>query len=286
MALFLLTVVLLPVGPGGWEFWKDPRTRLWHLTMSVQVPLWVAATAWGWRPLLHHDSPWAREKSVWLWPRLQALLFAIAGCLPSFTSPVAHLLAERSKLPYHEGKMLSFTVLGVGVAALQDWGLLTVNAEASNELARLEETLSRQALTKVVARYLQLRSRVQGFVSWVGAIIGAATLATGCLRNSVDSPEFPPELVIAYGLYFTILLALVFLPALYSVQALGTELARRLSRPEPLGSEAGDWKHWSEEQNALEGYLGLQQNPLQMMQSAVSVLAPLVGSVSGLVLRP
>jgi hypothetical protein len=285
LVLFLLTLVLLPVGPGWSEFWTDPGTRLWHILVSVQVPLWAAALAWGWRPLFHHDSPWAREKSVWLWPRIHALLFAIAACLPIYRSPVAHILAERSKLPYHEGKLLAVTLMGVSVAALQEWGLLSAHGEASNELARLDETLSRQALTQVVARYLQLRSRVQGFVSWVGAIIGVATLATGCLRNSVDSPEFPPEFVIVYGLYFTILLALVFLPALYSVQALGTELARRLSRPEPLPSESGDWKHWSEEQNALAGYLGLQQNPLQVMQSALSVLAPLVGSVSGVVLQ-
>lgn len=64
LAVFLLALALIPVGPGWLEFWNDPRTRYWHLLLAAQPVLWVAAVAWGWRPLIHRSSPWAREKSV------------------------------------------------------------------------------------------------------------------------------------------------------------------------------------------------------------------------------
>lgn len=284
LAVFLLTVAILPVGPGWAMFWADPRTRLWHFMLAAQAVLWTAALSWAWRPLFHRDSPWSERKNVRLWPKVYALLFASAGYIPVIDHPVAPYI-ERSKLPYHDGKMIVFEFIGVSVVVLHVWGLLTIHGEASNELAMLKGTMTEQEFTQVVARYRRLQSQVRGCVSWVGVIIAAGMLATGALRKLLDAPEFSPEIVIAYGLYSTLLLALVFIPAQYTVKALGEELARRLSRLDPLESKVEVWKSWSDEQKAIEDYLGLQQSPLQMMQSAISVLAPLVGSVSALVLQ-
>lgn len=115
--------------------------------------------------------------------------------------------------------------------------------------------------------------------------IGAATLGSGMIRGLVNKPEFPPEIVLASGLYFTTLLALIFIPAQHTIKALGEELAEQLSpRPVPIDSDKGSWKDWSQEQMSIEAYLGVHQSPLLVIQSAVSVLAPLVGSVSTLVL--
>lgn len=70
------------------------------------------------------------------WPRVQALLML---CTVS-QHPLRVSPAGLTKLPYHEGKMLAFEVIGISVLLLQVWGLLTLHAESSNEFVRLEGT--------------------------------------------------------------------------------------------------------------------------------------------------
>src|SRR5947207_2597102 len=87
------------------------------------------------------------------------------------------------------------------------------------------------AATKPVYEwYLELRIVLQRVLAVEGAILGAAILATGSLRNSVvvwhhnDATAFPREFVLMYGGFFTLLLALLYAPVYQTLLETGRKL--------------------------------------------------------------
>jgi hypothetical protein len=77
------------------------------------------------------------------------------------------------------------------------------------------------------------------------------------------------------------LLAIIYLPIRKTLNEVGQSLAEGLVRPS-LGTRIS-WKQWGEEQKAVRTYLGLQGSGLQDLQQGLSVLAPLLASLSSLV---
>jgi hypothetical protein len=220
---------------------------------------------------------------------MYALPFASAYFLPRSVLPEnAEVL---TRLPGFRTKTIILNLLGVVVLMLHTSGMFGVHAQL---LARPRESPSRRgkpeaaSLREDVLRYQHLRSRLERYLGFSATLIGLSLLNVGALRdllNEAASPQpelLPADLVIAYGIYFTGLLAIIYLPAHKSLKELGQSLAERLVQ-HSLDVDA-DWKQSFAEQQTASAYLGLQSSALQELQQALTVLAPILASISSLVL--
>ena len=108
-------------------------------------------------------------------------------------------------------------------------------------------------------------------------------LATGILRDlslehidAVTTENYPKSFVVAYGAYFSIMLALVFVPA----QAALTNRGRRiLTAWAHLGSiDEPEWETALSKRQTLEQTLHLSGNPLERFQVGISLMAPILGA--------
>ena len=135
------------------------------------------------------------------------------------------------------------------------------------------------------------RYRIYGAgAHWSGSILGIvvslATLATGALRNAVStiSPpnSYPPVLVILYGAYFSFIVALVYVPTFTYLNAVGRQI-HTLFFDLTVPTDEG-WKDWNDKQKAFEDYLQLHVLPFDSLKTGLLILAPLLGSVTSLLI--
>ncbi len=128
------------------------------------------------------------------------------------------------------------------------------------------------------------------FLSLCALILGSSILSADAMRNLLNQAIATPTgalqkaPVLGHGVYYSGLLASVYLPANKTLKDIGHLLAERLLQQSP-GAHA-TWKQRYEEQQAARAWLGLQGSPLQELQQALSVLTPLFASLSSLALGP
>ncbi len=115
------------------------------------------------------------------------------------------------------------------------------------------------------SRFLELRGRLSFFLAVLGAMVAVATLSAGVSRRAV-LPELPPELMIAYGGHFTLLVALVYTPAHLTLSRIGRGIIG--SGPPPPEVERA-----------------IQTDVRQALEASIPVFAPLLGGLLSLALR-
>lgn len=132
------------------------------------------------------------------------------------------------------------------------------------------------------------RTRLRTMLWMMGMQVAAATVATGGLRAVVldggwgTAKDFPGELVLAYGGFLAIVLAICFVPAYRHVQRAGEEAMARLVAEAPAGqgSEATIAKA-----RELRSQLGLDTDAFTIFRDAVAISSPLLGAALSLVPR-
>lgn len=134
-------------------------------------------------------------------------------------------------------------------------------------------------------RFLALRRDLTSLLAVAGALIGLATLATGALRLAVlatDRLQFASEYVVAYGLFFTGLLAIGFAPAFLAMRGAGARL-RDSAHPLTAPNDA-DFTEVIAKRAALDVILETNLSASATFKAGVAILTPLAGSMLGLVL--
>jgi hypothetical protein len=128
-----------------------------------------------------------------------------------------------------------------------------------------------------ISDYLDLRGTMQGCLWFVGTVIGIAVLATGMLRQAMlaagdlkREADLPPQLVLGYGAFFTVILGLAYVPAHIAMLRAGERIRRALLEP------TTDVAVWREERKKLGALLGLDVSADKAFKDAVAILAPLV----------
>lgn len=295
---FLSSGVLLGIGSQQEYrvFWGSQGTRLWHLLLALQPALWLCSIAVVWREICSFKlSLWPGRKSR------HRLGLALCTVLVLFTASLPMLIplyigrpllpensAALSGMPYFDIKIFIVSGLGTLAATLHSLGILCVHARLIDwqrrSMPASAEGLARR-LKRDTRRYQQLRSQMRLFLGSAALIVGLAMLSTGSLRNllnraSAPHEVFPVSLAMAYGLHFTALLAAIYLPAQSTLNSIGGKLAEQLLA-QSLGQRTR-WKEWVDEQRAIRAHLGLEDNALALVKDGISVLAPLVASLSSL----
>ena len=115
----------------------------------------------------------------------------------------------KNPLPDHRWKLFGLYTLGTTIA------LIGVAVFALIKVCLQEGGVRGTAVD--IARYIHLRRLLQRVLTIEGAILAAAVLSAGALRNAVISSThhqsaYPRELVFIVGAYYTLILALLYAP--------------------------------------------------------------------------
>jgi hypothetical protein len=256
-------------------FTDTPQFLMWAALIAGQIALWFALVVPLWRSLREFTA----ERVVFV----KAALYA-AGALALIFSPVGQ--AELTPLAHHVWKMRINNLLGAAVVALALIGIWLAQA-ALEKLAREIEGAGGGAHDlKVVKRFLEIRGQMEHFLLAAGVFVGAATLATGGLRNALlafdSTAYFPFEIVLVYGLLASGILALVYAPAHARLVSVRKRL-RDVLVPLP-DAKPGSWGDWNSERKAVEDLLGENSGVMASFAGSVSILTPLIGSLLAILL--
>jgi hypothetical protein len=273
------------------------RTRLWHLLVALQPALWFASVLVVFNDFRSHRQDWPVRRSARTAVVLCTLLAWVMNSFPF----VVQLITQRwflpvgvealLQVPHLRARLLILGMLSAVVATLHTAGMLSVHVQL---LAYPREPAARggepeaAVLDDEVLRYQRLRLRLARFLVFSAVTIGTTALSLGAFRNLLT--EFAPSLagliepsrIMSYGVYYTGLLASVYLPTRKTLTEVGEALAVRFVRQSPAAGTS--WKDWSQEQEAVRIWLGLQSTALQDFQQGLSVLTPLLASLSSLAL--
>ncbi|WP_257449725.1 hypothetical protein [Archangium lipolyticum] len=273
------------------------RLRLLHVLFAMSPTLWVASVlvvSKDWRHgLTLWSGPWRQRLAAGLALLLAALLFLVPATLGVLSQrPMTPAMLERMETVFalqdFRTRFLIRSVLAGTVLMLHISGMFGVHRQLLRELEQLQsprEPPEAETLAEAIRRYQELRSGLERLLGFCAAAIGIAILISGALRsvlNELASPQelMPAESVVAFGVIYTWMLAMIYLPIRKTLGDVGNALGESILQ-RSLGPHV-TWKQWFEERQAIRTWLGLQGSALQELQQGLSVLTPLFASVSSL----
>jgi hypothetical protein len=264
-------------GLGPSEFTTTGEFRLWLFLNTAQTAMWALATVALVRLLrsraLAASAQEARSSVMWT--------VAVAS-VPTVGFTLAALAQSNLSypLPHHDAKLLVLNLLGSAVA------LAGVAVLARVHFALRHDAF--EATAAGVSDYLRLRAVLQQALAIEGAILGAAILAAGALRNVVvawhngDDSTYPPEYVLLWGTFFTLLLALLYAPIYRRLLETGRRLVESSCPLEDPTSP--DWLAAYEKRKRLEELLQLGITTSASFRSLIAITAPLASSIASLLI--
>jgi hypothetical protein len=309
-----------PFNLHGWsddhrEFAKTSPFILWAALMCAQTALWLLVLVWL---LPSFREVWPEKgKRVWLLPSVRRGWSGRSKRLEVFwhsPEPLAStvvigilvfLLAYGSRrlrhwpdyFPGHDWKVPVLTAIGVLVGLFAAWGIWLTHAK----LTALADQIDQQDLTPEGAlhEFLIYQARLKRFLGALGAILGLLVLATAAHRQTVlaydhklhCTPTCPRDyqpidygyqLVLIYGLFFSILIAAVYLPTHLSLTNAGNQIRDKFFAGVPPSAQ--EWQDRTANREKLGSLLELDVGPLGRLKASAAILTPLISGLIGLLL--
>jgi hypothetical protein len=132
-----------------------------------------------------------------------------------------------------------------------------------------------------LTNFTRLRSSLRQFLFSAGAIVAGAVLAAGALQQALGK-HGDPEIVFAYGIFLSAMLAAAYAPAFAQLQRAGERLLDAIEAPP--ATEDPDWPVGSMRRREVRSFLGLDVDFLQSLRVGIAVLAPLASGFLSLLL--
>jgi hypothetical protein len=263
-------------------FLDNPESVVWLTLLCAQAGIWAIVFA-GSRGALRELAAGAELPVAIAGFSLIFVLVAFTVAVPALTT------GAPTPLPGHRPKLTGFIVLAFVAAGpwiLAIWRIGTIArrlAAGARAGASGWKTELATGGKHPFDGYLGLRERLGHAVTILSVIVVGITLSTGALRLAVlkwnEDPasgpdfEFPPASVLVYGGFFSLLLALVYLPVQLRVLELGRHLRDDAA---PVASS----DHWRgdafKRRGEAEALLNLSAGPVASLQAGLAILAPLV----------
>lgn len=287
-----------------WPDWKDFQKSLadsgpfvlWVALTVGQAMLWAAALP-SLLVILRGHWHHRQRDSVWreLVPSAVVFVLVIAafGVIPHFTRTL-HTAPDDliPGMPYRIGVLTTLGGLVALLAAISIWLIR----------GRVEAQVGRKLTSGELRTYLRLRSDLERLLGFLGAVIGLGVLTVAALRQVVvqeydtngfrdvkvvmgrhvkDPPvQFPPEVLILYGVVLTLIVALAYLPTWAAMQRTGSSLRDGVADlPEPTSDE---FEAQLQKRAALDDLLGLRVSASTSFKAGVAILSPLLASLTPL----
>ena len=279
---------------GSEGFGELPQFYVWAIIIAIQAAVWALVAAQGWDRLRRLRARFGHAASGY-WPFLSWLLLAlvIAGLVALLKLP-----RVGSPLAGHQERTAALTALGVLAATPSVVGIWRLQLVIARDIRPLVGAIGRGSPWSplhrdVYSRLCDVRGYLQQFLAGLGAIVAALTFASGALRNAIlawqeaggDEPsrierqsrfDLPLEYVVMYGLFYTALVALIYVPVYGSLERTGLDLVDRVY-PVPDGKEpTGDWQAG---RDRLAKLLQLGFRAEDSLRSSVAIFAPLLATL-------
>lgn len=306
VTLYLMTEVAYPA-----EFSADVEAMQntsqwvgWVLVLAIQTATWFALLVPVFRVMVASSAPW----SVTMFAHIALVLVLLA--LPFLATDMFDRTHEVQGA--FTSRLLGLSAVGSIVGLLAAVGILRTGAEIAHaespENPRGDE----------VRAYLEIRRRLVFLGGVLAVIVALAMLATGGQRNTIVAMEtarataaeaaaevaenddekeghlmtaasatrratrFGVELVWAYGLYYSFVLIIVYLPAYMSMLARGRTIRDQLA-PEVLPTQVG-YEESKKVRDALDDVLRLKLSAVESLKVAALVLVPVATSFASTLL--
>lgn len=270
----------------GDSFWWDEQHRtfsrdsgpftLWAALMCAQTGLWALALGWlapSVRRLHRLYGDANRQETVVSTAIILVVIVLLAVVAPLFSS-------RPDYVPHHTVKLGFLTLVGALVGLVAAEGIWLVRGGLAS-VAR--DGVSERALE----RFQFLQSELRRFLGTLGAILGLLVLATAAQRHAVldyaPNANYDFELVLVYGLFFSILIGAIYLPAHLTLMAVGDRL--RDSFFPALAPAAAEWEERTRRREQFGRMLELDVGPFGRLSANAAILTPLIGSLIALVFK-
>jgi hypothetical protein len=250
----------------AWEdaggFLDNPETVVWLTLLCAQAGIWAIVFAARSGTLRELAAGASLPVTIAGFSLLFALV-ALAVIVPPLTS------GAPTPLPAHRLKVTLFIVLAFVAAGPWIRAIWRVGTIARADGLATEGKHPFDG-------YLRLREHLSHAVTILSVIVVGVTLSTGALRLAVKAwdpkAEFPAASVLVYGGFFSLLLALIYLPVQLQVLELGRRLRDDAAPVAPSDHWRGDaFKRRGE----AEALLNLTAGPVASLQAGLAILAPL-----------
>jgi hypothetical protein len=277
-------------------FVNKHQVQLWLLIVVAQTAFWGAIC----QPLL--KTVWSLRKylythliEVFIW----FALFTILLLFSKIFSPSCEYW-----LPKHESKLKIISYVGFFLASIAGIGSILINIALRESNAEFTSISIKKDLAagrdkkvydaeisetdKKLEAYFNLRRCYKRLLSFLGVMLGLGTLIQGAKRLAMLSiqadctPDYSYQRVLIYGLYFTIILSLAFVPTFMVLISIGRKIHDALLLPMP-SIAAGDWNKWYTKRKNLEELL--QISFLETTRIGLAILAPIIGGLTSILNR-
>ncbi len=263
-------------GEESQSFVARPETRAWMWTVVASCGLHVGAAAalWpDWHEVLFEQPPLVQAGAA----AVVLVLFVLSWVVPE----VEARKWERPPSPLHRHKtrLVLLYLIAVPALGMAMTGMVVAAVQAQISVSPQERPLANAE--PVVLAALDLRRQLRLYLATSAVLIVATLVATAMLRRArlAFSPQLKPNLpasdLIYYGGFFSLLLAVVYLPAFAAVQQAGWHLANRMLTEDPAVPPAGDWFDMREN---LIGALSLEIGATKTFASAFAILTPIASA--------
>ncbi|MDQ2976743.1 MAG: hypothetical protein M3R69_15210 [Acidobacteriota bacterium] len=275
-----------------------PAFQLFLFAVVAQTVFWSVAVG-SMLPALR--VLWRYTKGHW--PEITAWLLLFAALV--FCSRFFAFSCKAYSLQHHGTKLDILTYLGGVVAIMAAGGSILVNIGLREILATSKPAVEREKAAKVepdnvelveeeqagfIRTYLFLRGRFLHFLSLLGIMLGLVVLAQGAKRYFIQHVDhicvpgdptafgFGWDKVMVFGLYYTLILILTFLPTFSLLIATGNKLRDDLL---PIPSPHSDqWENRCTRRESLEKLLALTMT--ERLRTVIAVSAPVLGGLISL----
>jgi hypothetical protein len=271
----VLVLVRRPTSPQSLQtIASQPASAAWCFVVAAQVAMW-AALLMPLVAMVRHYALRARDQVI---PTL-ILAVVLLAAFTLFMATHQHAIPDNANFPVdlHKEKVKILTPIGFGVALLCMVGMRFAGRVA-------EKITASNAISLADAdEFIIVSQDLDWLLSISGLVIGAATLATGLLRQALRALNASPELlpaigVFTYGAFGSALIAAVYLPAYANLVANGQRLVTALL---PTSHEnVGEWLRRADERLKLEIVLGINKTWWESLKGRVAIIAPLVASAA------
>jgi hypothetical protein len=270
---------------------------LWAGLVCTRTGVWVVVLAWLFPSLRRH---WSARSFFSPELLLSTLMVGIT------TTVIAVASVEIRHWPHYipgsTWKYMTLTTPGYFVGLVLAWGIWLVR-DGLRQLG--QQPLSTEgAKTTALKTFLICKDDLNRFLGTLGAILGLLVLSTAAHRQMVLSyvtysvyykqpdkngtiipahADYGFQLVLVFGLVFTLLIAAVYLPT----HLTRTRVADRIRDAyfPALSPDSPEWTNRTAKRDQLAGVLGLGDGPLSQFKTAVPILTPLISALIGLLLK-
>jgi hypothetical protein len=266
--------------PGSVAFVNSPDFLIWMFLISVVTAL-CALLPFPLFKALKELKPDFRGR--WIEIVAATLLIVILFWIPFLLADVFRYLNltdaffDDFPLAHHKLKIRVVSLLAFVTTAIPaSAGIVVINS------VLVSTTPGRDSSDLTLSKYKTYNRLLNLFLAALGAMVGLLILATGALRNAlltwdIEPSEYPAGLVLAWGLYNTFILALLYVPASQVLLTKGRELCNSRC-PVPL-SDTQNLESALSARKALEEELQLNISPQDRLKTGMVIAAPLLSGI-------